>query len=123
MRGIDYRSNTALNLLITTPLSSKRMFKQACGRVNRFGDRGVKAIMQGVENFDKIQQLRLIGDLGVLIDEIKASKTQPRKTNPKAEDATKVSLSEVSKAKGRQDSSRVRQTNLASFYSKTSEAS
>ena len=69
MRGIDYRTNTALNLLITTPLSSERMFKQACGRVNRLGDHGVKAIMKGVETFDMIKQLQLVGDLGVLIDE------------------------------------------------------
>jgi hypothetical protein len=68
MRGVDYRSSnySGIELLIANPLSSKREYRQALGRVGRYGESCAryyldKLTMDTVVN--KTQELLLAGKI------------------------------------------------------------
>ena len=62
MRGVDYRTKVpkGIALLLMQPLSSVRAYRQALGRVGRYGSKCYRAVINGFvqkENADLSQQL------------------------------------------------------------------
>lgn len=87
MRGYDYRNAFGIHLMIMHPLPNRRAFVQALGRVERFGDDGSRAILQGVEPWDKEKEQVWCGKLAGLVADAKREgkqrRTQNRKVSPK----------------------------------------
>ena len=52
MRGMDYKSSIPLHLLVAHPLPNQRAYDQALGRVERFGCKGSRSILKGVQQVD-----------------------------------------------------------------------
>ena len=70
MRGIDYRSENGIELLICNPLSNERAYIQALGRVGRYGEPCGRWILEGVPSISSVKEqetrMRLAKQVGLL---------------------------------------------------------
>ena len=75
MRGIDYRSENGIELLICNPLSNERAYIQALGRVGRYGEPCGRWILEGVPSISSVKEqetrMRLAKQVGLLKEKAK----------------------------------------------------
>ena len=104
MRGVNYRSQLPIHLLIACSLSSTRGYLQAQGRVKRFSDRGSRALLKGVAKVDTDAEVTAQGQLFKQCLELKDRKAAEKRKNAKVAKQAKVpkvqELSDMEEAKG-----------------------
>ena len=68
MRGVDYRSNNGIDLMIAKQLPNKRAYEQALGRVGRYGEPCSRHILEGLGNgWNENSQMELEGKINLKI--------------------------------------------------------
>ena len=63
LRGVDYRSELGIDLLLAHSLPNERLVLQACGRVGRFSDNAKRWKLKSVQPVDQSKQEQAEGNL------------------------------------------------------------